>query len=148
MNQNTNTLVFTSALDEIVAQQVEEKLKENFERYAKLDIAERIYETRIDRKTDTKELANVDQLVGKKLSEIKKKQNGISLWDLHVLYYSAAVTLLERQGKLKKETITWKPQNKPGWQIRLEERIYAIRRKLSYIDVILKCTVLQRDKEI
>ena len=65
MNQNTNTLVITSALDEIVAQQIEEKLNENFERYAKLDIAERIYETRIDRKIETKELEYVDQLVGK-----------------------------------------------------------------------------------
>ena len=103
-----------------------------------MDIAERIYETRIDRKIETKELEYVDQLVGKKLSEMNK-QNGISLWDLNVLYYSAAVTLLERQGKLKEKTITWKPQKKPGWQIMLEERIYAIRRKLSYIDVILKC---------
>ena len=61
MNQNTNTLVFTSTPDEIVAQQIEEKLNENFERYAKLDIAERIYETRIDRKIQTKELEHVDQ---------------------------------------------------------------------------------------
>ena len=51
----------------------------------------------------------------------------MSLWDLNVLYYSAAVTLLERQGKRKQKTITWKPQNKLGWQIKLEERIHAIR---------------------
>ena len=150
MNQNTNTLVFTSALDEIVAQHIEEKLNENFERYTRLDIAERIYVTRIDGKIETKELEYVDQLVGKTLSEMNK-QNGISLWDLNVLYYSAAVTLLERQGKLKEKIITWKLQNKPGWQIRLEERIYAIRRKLSSINVILKLrkkTILQHDKEI
>ena len=40
MNQDTNALVFTSALDKTVAQQIEEKLNENFQRYAKLDIAE------------------------------------------------------------------------------------------------------------
>ena len=28
---------------------------------------------------------------------------------------------------------------KPGWQIQLEQRIEAIRRRIAYIDVILKC---------
>ena len=118
--------MFTSALDEIVAQQIEEKLNENFERYAKLDIAERIYETRRDRKIETKELEYGDQLVGIKLSEMNK-QNGISLWDLIVLYHSAAVALLERLGKhlLGNHRIN----------LRI---LYAVRRKSSHIDVILK----------
>ena len=33
------------------------------------------------------------------------KQNGISLWELNALNYSAAVTLLERQGKLKEKQL-------------------------------------------
>ena len=67
------------------------------------------------------------------------KENGISLWDINVIHYSAAITILEQQGKLKENRSFDQRNNKPGCQVQLEQKIEAIRKRLAFIDVILKC---------
>ena len=43
------------------------------------------------------------------------KENGISLWDINVIHYSAAITILEQQGKLKENRSFDQRNNKPRW---------------------------------
>ena len=64
---------------------------------------------------------------------------GISLWDINVIHYTAAATVLEQEGKLKENKYFEKQNTKPGWKIQLEQKIEAIRKRIAYIVVILKC---------
>ena len=66
-------------------------------------------------------------------------ENGISLSDINVIHYTAAITVLQQAGKLKDTKNVSQHTRKPGWQIQLEQRIEAIRRRIAYIDIILKC---------
>ena len=77
-------------------------------------------------------------IVEDQLNEMTK-ENGISLWDIDVIHYSAAITILEQQGKLKENRSFDPSNNKPGWLVQLEQKIEAIRKRLAFIDVILKC---------
>ena len=65
--------------------------------------------------------------------------SGISLWDINVIHYTTAVTVLEQEGKLKENKYFEKQNTKPGWEIQLKQKIEAIRKRIIYIDVILKC---------
>ena len=49
------------------------------------------------------------------------------------------MTVLQKEGKLRKNGRKQKQKEKHGWQIRLESRIQAIRRKLSYTHVFIEC---------
>ena len=51
------------------------------------------------------------------------KENGISLWDINVIHYSAAITILEQQGKLKENRSFDQSNNKPRWQVQLEQKL-------------------------
>ena len=65
--------------------------------------------------------------------------SGISLWDINVIHYTSAATVLEQEGKLKENKYFEKQNTKPGWKIQLEQKIEAIRKRIAYIDVRLKC---------
>ena len=49
------------------------------------------------------------------------------------------ITIPEQQGKLKENRSFDQRNNKPEWQVQLEQKIEAIRKRLAFIDVILKC---------
>ena len=72
------------------------------------------------------------------------ESEGVSLCDLNVIYYMSAVTTLEAKGKLREIKNMTKQQNIPGWRIQLEQRIDSLRRRLSFIDIILKCKEEQK----
>ena len=56
-----------------------------------------------------------------------------------MIYYSSAVTILEKEGRVREIKKTKTTRSTPGWQIKLEARIQVIRRKLSYTYVLLDC---------
>ena len=64
--------------------------------------------------------------------------------DIECHHYVTAVPVLERDGNLREEKKNRKPCSKPGWQIRLESRIDAIRRKPSLLNVITECKKKQK----
>ena len=70
----------------------------------------------------------------------------IDLWTLNVIHYVTAILVLELNGNLREEKKKRKPHGKPGWQIWLESRADAIRRrrKLSHINVIAECKKIQK----
>ena len=51
---------------------------------------------------------------------------------------------MENQGKLRLEKRKQKGKEKPGWKIRLESSIEAIRRKISYMYVLTECNRTQK----
>ena len=63
----------------------------------------------------------------------------IDLWKINVMQYTTAITLLARHGKLREKKNMWKEKITPGWISNFENKINAIRRKLSHVTLILYC---------
>ena len=80
----------------------------------------------------------VDKLVNDFIEENLQK-DGLSFWDLNVICYTSAVTILDNLGRLKTKKNTSYAYRKPGWQIQAETRISSLRKKLSLIDAVQKC---------
>ena len=72
----------------------------NFRKYKTYKLEERPYKTRIDRKIDEENLKLVNDIVAEQMEEMNG-ENGISLWDINVSHYTAAITVLQQAGKLK-----------------------------------------------
>ena len=124
-------------------QKLRDKWEEHFDLFYKENITQRKYQTRVDRHIDSKLLATVDKIVNEKLKVMYESEE-VSLWDLNVIYYTSAVTILEAKGKLREIKNMTKQHNKPGWRIQLEQRFDSLRRKLSFINIILKCKEEQK----
>ena len=73
----------------------------NLEKYKKLQLDQRKYQTRVNRPINRDNLKNMIFIVGQHLEQ-NVKEDGISLWDLNAAYYSAAVTVLRQEGVLKR----------------------------------------------
>ena len=110
---------------------------ENFDKYKDKPFHECEFLTEMDRNIPENDLKIVYKLVNAFIEENLQK-DGLSLWDLNVICYTSAVTILYNLGRLKtkKNTYTYR---KPRWQIQAEARISSLRKKLSLIDVVQKC---------
>ena len=71
-----------------------------------------------------------------KIAEIGEN---IDLWHINVMQYTMAVTLLGRHGKLWERKTRKYEKKDPVWMTNITNRINAIRRKLSHVNLILKC---------
>ena len=80
----------------------------------------------------------MDKIVEDQVEEIIDRY-GNNLWTLNVLYYVTAITVIEKEGKLKEIKKRSGTSVKPGWEVRLESCTEAIRRKLSYTYVSQEC---------
>ena len=58
---------------------------------------------------------------------------------MNVIYHTTAVSVLEKEGRLREIKRNVKANERPGWQIRLESRIGALRRKISHTYVLIEC---------
>ena len=70
---------------------------------------------------------------------IAEMGNNINLWHINVMEYTTAITLLSRHGELREKSYKKQARKTPGWMINITNRINAIRRKLSHINLILQC---------
>ena len=114
-----------------------QKWAENLEKYERLRLDEREYETRVNRTIKRNTMKSINFIVGQHLEQASR-DTGMSLWDLNVTYYSAAVTVLQQDGLLK-EIKNANRNVKPGWQIQLEQQITSYRQRLAFVDLILNC---------
>ena len=108
-----------------------------------MNIEDREYSTKIKPIPEKQQLELLDQIVYEEVELLEEKYE-INLWILNVIYYVTAITLMENEGKLHLEKRTKKVTQKPGWKIRLESSIDAIRRKISYTYVLIECNRTQR----
>ena len=93
-------------------EEIQSRWEKHFETFYNQNISERKYQTKVDRKVNQKLLNTADRIVDKELKDMYDK-DGISLWDLNVIYNTSAVTLLETNGKLREIESMGKRHNKP-----------------------------------
>ena len=82
-------------------------------KYKTCKLEERPYKTRIDRRIDEENLKLVNDIVAEQMEEMNG-ENGISLWDINVIHYTAAITVLQQAGKLKETKNVSQHTRKPG----------------------------------
>ena len=63
----------------------------------------------------------------------------MDLLNMNIIQYCAILDVLEKNNSLKEKNLQPKKQMKPRWFIVHEQKINNIRRKISYISVILHC---------
>ena len=80
----------------------------------------------------------MDEILAEEIPKIEE-QHGVDIWTLNVMYHASAVTILEKEGRLREIRRKKTAKHTPGWQIKLKARIEKIRRKLSYTYVLLEC---------
>ena len=130
-----------SDIDEIdprVKEELKVRWRKHFQKYINIDVEEREYRTTINNQPLETLLRVMDIIVSEEIEEIEQQYN-MNLWTLNVIYYTTAITLLEHEGKLREMKRRTQTREKPGWQIRIESRIEAIRKKLSYTYVLIEC---------
>ena len=112
---------------------------ENYNKFCNKKIEERPYTIRKDRKIEDIEMKAVNVIMEEML---KHRGVEIGLWDINVMQYTSAVTLLARHGKLheKQQTKTKNQKQQPIWITNIENKVEAIRRKLAHVTLIIKCT--------
>ena len=103
----------------------------------------REYSTRTKPLLDQKVLQILDQIFAEEINSIKTSY-GMDYWIMNVIYYSTALTVLEKEGRLQEEKRRPKANEKPELKIGLETRIQAIRRKLSHTYVLQECLDTQQ----
>ena len=74
--------------------------RENFEYFLKVDLKDRIYTTRKDRRISDIEIEATNRIMDQ---IIKETGDSISLWDINVMQYTTAITLISRHGKLREK---------------------------------------------
>ena len=106
----------------------------NYEKYLNIEVQERKYLTKKDRKIEELELQAANRIIEDKLID---EGDNINLWKLNVMQYTTAITLLERHGKLREKNFIRSERKAPGWILNLENQMNTVRRKLSHVTLIL-----------
>ena len=110
----------------------------NYKKYIEIDITQREFMTKAKPLPQQKHSQLIDEILAEEIPKIEE-QHGVNIWTLNVIYYASAVTILEKERRLREIRRKKTAKHTPGWQIKLEARIEAIRRKLSYTYVLLEC---------
>ena len=109
---------------------------ENYNRYLEIEITNHNFLTKKDRRIDDLEILAANRIMDEViLTEVEN----INLWKINVMQYTTAITLLARHGRLREKKNVRTKRKTPGWILNIENRINAIRRKISHVTLILKC---------
>ena len=125
-------------IDPEVKEELKVRWRKHFQKYINIDVEEREYRTTINNQPPETLLRVMDIIVSEEIEEIEQQHN-MNLWTLNVIYYTTAIMLLEHEGKLREMKRRTQTREKPGWQIRIESRIEAVRKKLSYTYILIEC---------
>ena len=87
--------------------------RNNFEKYIKLELQEREFCTKVT-PPPSQDLFNIVQEIISAEIPIIEENYEMNLWTINVIYYSTAVTILEKEGKLRKTKQGQKVKEKPG----------------------------------
>ena len=142
-NENVPQAQLLNTEQQLEKENLRKLWNKNFEKYIDLEINYREYSTKARPPPNKEKLSMIDLIVKEELNRIEENY-GMNIWTLNVIYYTTAVTLLENEGNLREECWTQKPYKKPGWKIRHESRIQAIRKKISHTFVLIECNRKQK----
>ena len=99
-----------------------------------IEIEDRLYLTKKDRRIEDIELLAANKIIDE---TIEREGKNINLWKRNVMQYVTAITLLAKHGKLREKKVIYKEKKTDGWILNNENKINAIRRKLSHVNLIL-----------
>ena len=105
----------------------------NYEKFLNIEIEDRLYLTKKDRRIEDIELLPTNKIIDE---TIEREGKNINLWKINVMQYVTAITLLAKHGKLRKKKVIYKEKKTDGWILNIENKINAIRRKLSHVNLI------------
>ena len=116
------------------------KLKETFlcncEKYQNVELHNREYSTRCDFKLDPKVMEEINVII----NDYKNTFTELTFWDINVICYASAITLIETYGKLKECKAGGNSvSRKQPWELQLTNQISSIRRKISHITLTQEC---------
>ena len=103
-----------------------------------MDINQREFSTKI-KPLPTQEMLDILDLIVSEEIVTTEKSHPIDLWTINVIHYATAITLLQKENKLREIKTRINKKEKQGWQIRMENRIVALRRKISYANALMEC---------
>ena len=134
-NIQNNTYV-EKHVDEVLLSDVKTRFLTHYNKYDKLLISEREYNSNVVYNISTDEWNAINRVIKEHLDLFK---DPASLWNINVIQYSAVITLLERHNLLRerKNITTEKPV--PNWQKHADEKVRNMQRKIAHINVILEC---------
>ena len=103
-DKNPEDEISNKRMDETAVLEMVELIRpawgENFEYFLKVDLKDRIYTTRKDRRISDIEIEATNRIMDQ---IIKETGDSISLWDINVMQYTTAITLISRHGKLREK---------------------------------------------
>ena len=99
--------------------------------YKNLPLRERNFETQVNFNIKEVELQLMNRIIKHFINHQKEI---ISLWTINVIQYSAIIALLDYNNVLKEITAEKTPRR---WNVFLNNKINSIRRKISYITLIV-----------
>ena len=82
-----------------------QRWNENFQKYISKNVDDREYSTTINPPPSENYLRAMDEIVEEQMAEILERR-GNNLWTFNVIYYTTAITLIEKEGKLNEKI--WK----------------------------------------
>ena len=112
LNMNTQETELNEE-DGLLKEQLRDTWKKNFDKYLGTDINMREYSTRTKPLLDQKLLQILDQIIAEEMNIIKTIY-GMDCWIMNVIYYSNAVTILEKEGRLREKKRRPEANEKPG----------------------------------
>ena len=116
--------------------EIRRKFIKNFNKYKSMNINYREYSTKATPAPDRDNIDGLNEIINK---EIGEQLSSLDQWTINVIQYASAVTILEQENRLREIKRRAKRTEKPGWKIRIQSRIVAIRRKISYTYTLQEC---------
>ena len=123
-------------IDQNLVDEFKTKFLHYFSLYIDKKLSERNFNTPVITEVNDDEWKAINHVID---SFINERLTDINLWKLNVTQYAAILTILERHDMLKENTKTKGVKRIPRWRVFLEQKINNIRRKLSFVTLILKC---------
>ena len=107
---------------------------EYFYMYENISIQKRTYNVPVYENIDKNEWHIMNYVINRFL----QNRSTVDLWTINVVPYAAALKILTTHNKLP-TSLSSKRNKKRNWTSSYDKRINSIRRKISYIEMILDC---------
>ena len=111
-----------SSTDPDTKEYLSQRWNENFQQYINKNVDDREYSTTINPPPSINYLKAMNEIAEERMAEILERHRN-NLWTLNVIYYTMAIALIEKEGKLREVKKRSGNEVKPGWEIRTESHI-------------------------
>ena len=92
-----------SLIPEGLAPELQEKWNKNFFKYSEMSVSDRNFPTKFHIELSTGEWEVLNRIVDRKVLELQEN-GGVSLWDINIMHYATAITVISCKGKLREKS--------------------------------------------